>query len=57
MAKIRNRKGLRQISFDVPEEYLQHIKKHISEMDITMKKWIMEAMDTKFLVDKHFGWE
>ena len=44
------------VSIELEQEFHRLVKQHCSEQDITMKKWIRQAMENQLRLDQHYGW-
>lgn len=55
--QIRDRTGLKQISFDIPEKVHQEIKEYAKQQHLTMKQWIILAMGEKRKREKALGFK
>ena len=54
--KFRNRTGLKQIAFDVPEEWHLVLKQRAKYQYKTMREYIIEAVEEKMLKEKELGY-
>jgi len=48
----RNRTGLKQIAFDVPEHWHEDIKMRAASKNMSMKDWILIAMAEQILKER-----
>jgi hypothetical protein len=55
--QIRNRDGMKQICFDVPEEWHGDLIKRVRGQNMTMKQWIMRSCIAQIKKEKSLGWE
>ena len=53
----RNRQGLKQICFDVPEEWHAKIFKRAKDKNMTMKQWIIKSCLEQLKKEEKLGWE
>lgn len=47
----------KRISFYVPEDWHKKIKRQSLDQNISMKKWILDAITEKFKKERELGWD
>jgi predicted HicB family RNase H-like nuclease len=56
---IKDKSALKQLHFvyDVPEEWHMALKKRALEQNMTIKKWVIAAIEEKIQRERELGWE
>ena len=53
----RDRTGLKQICFDVPEEWHRKVFKRAKDQNMTLKQWILKDTVAQIEKEKELGWK
>lgn len=53
----KKRDGLKQLNFEIPDDLHTKIKRRAAAYNLSVRNWIIQAMNEKLKNDKDLGWE